>query len=262
MKRVTVVGVMVLLVVGAFGVVAGGEHDGRPSNKRSEGKVSSEQVEQMAREFSDKWFAILRIEDPEPVGRIRPLIANDVISIYSDGSMHQGKKEFLAGVKKTQDGLKSNFIEANYEYEITSTKVFNDTAIVLGVLEFSGALKDNNKPIWIKTWRIMVFRKQGRQWQLTHQQSTKVNMRANRTEEPDEIVGVWTWFNNNTVRLNALGRINNNNKNTWKCTDPEKRVYTLTWDNGSIDTLTLSKDGKWLKGYNQFGIAVSGRRKD
>jgi hypothetical protein len=44
---------------------------------------------------------------------------------------------------------------------------------------------------------------------------------------------------------------------TWKC-QPATGVYTLTWQQGLIDTLTMSEDGRRLTGQNQYGVAVSG----
>lgn len=74
------------------------------------------------------------------------------------------------------------------------------------------------------------------------------------------IVGTWSWFTGDTVYINADGTYNskNNLKGTWELTDPSNRIYTLRWDIGYVDTLTLSSDGKSLSGTNQYGHGVTG----
>ena len=42
---------------------------------------------------------------------------------------------------------------------------------------------------------------------------------------------------------------------TWSC-DPAARRFVFTWGHGSVDTLTLSADGRTLQGENQLGIQI------
>lgn len=42
---------------------------------------------------------------------------------------------------------------------------------------------------------------------------------------------------------------------TWSC-DPAARRFVFTWGHGSVDTLTLSTDGRTLQGQNQLGIRI------
>ena len=46
-------------------------------------------------------------------------------------------------------------------------------------------------------------------------------------------------------------------KGKWSCTDPQKRVFSIYWDIGFTDVLTLSADGQRLVGVNNVGDPVS-----
>ncbi|NEX23675.1 hypothetical protein G3480_25950 [Thiorhodococcus mannitoliphagus] len=75
-------------------------------------------------------------------------------------------------------------------------------------------------------------------------------------------VGKWSWFNGGYVTLTSDGNINRNdtkNVGTYSCNN--NSVCTLTWYGGKyIDTMKISEDGNGLKGTNQNGTVVSGRR--
>jgi tetratricopeptide (TPR) repeat protein len=43
----------------------------------------------------------------------------------------------------------------------------------------------------------------------------------------------------------------------WTCTDPVKRIFTIVWNHGFTDTMTLSADGQKLEGLNNVGDPVS-----
>jgi len=43
----------------------------------------------------------------------------------------------------------------------------------------------------------------------------------------------------------------------WSCTDPGKRLFSIVWNHGFTDMLTLSADGKRLEGVNNVGDPVS-----
>jgi hypothetical protein len=47
----------------------------------------------------------------------------------------------------------------------------------------------------------------------------------------------------------------------WTCTDPVKRIFTIVWNHGFTDTMTLSADGQKLEGLNNVGDPVSFVRK-
>jgi len=43
----------------------------------------------------------------------------------------------------------------------------------------------------------------------------------------------------------------------WSCTDPRKRLFSIVWNHGFTDMLTLSADGQKLEGVNNNGDPVS-----
>lgn len=43
----------------------------------------------------------------------------------------------------------------------------------------------------------------------------------------------------------------------WSCTDIKKRIFSIVWDHGYTDTVTLSLDGQRLEGVNNNGDPVS-----
>jgi tetratricopeptide (TPR) repeat protein len=43
----------------------------------------------------------------------------------------------------------------------------------------------------------------------------------------------------------------------WSCTDPHKRLFSIVWNHGFTDVLTLSADGQKLEGVNNIGDPVS-----
>lgn len=77
----------------------------------------------------------------------------------------------------------------------------------------------------------------------------------------EEIAGTWKWHNGETVSITADGLIDAGRvKGEWKLTDKNGRLYTLTWNNGYTDTMTLSSGGNRLDGKNRRGGTVWGER--
>lgn len=74
------------------------------------------------------------------------------------------------------------------------------------------------------------------------------------------IVGRWHWFTGNSAEFGPNG-VMPGTGNSWRCIDPKAGVFQIVWNNGKwVDTLTLSADGKRLKGKNQKGGRVWGER--
>ncbi|WP_432734989.1 hypothetical protein [Maridesulfovibrio sp. FT414] len=76
----------------------------------------------------------------------------------------------------------------------------------------------------------------------------------------DLLVGKWRWFTGSVAEFQQGGRMPGNG-NSWRCLDPERRTFEITWGNGRyIDTLTMTQDGNRLDGKNQIGNRVWGTR--
>lgn len=80
------------------------------------------------------------------------------------------------------------------------------------------------------------------------------------------ILGEWGWFIGGKVSFsqNAQARwtpsgVGMPASGTWTC-DPRSGTYTVTWQNGFVDTLSLSDDGAQLSGTSSTGVKVWGRR--
>lgn len=43
----------------------------------------------------------------------------------------------------------------------------------------------------------------------------------------------------------------------WSCKDPRKRIFSIVWNHGFTDVMTLSPDGQKLEGINNIGDPVS-----
>jgi hypothetical protein len=99
----------------------------------------------------------------------------------------------------------------------------------------------------------------GIEWETSNSENSPSNR--------DTIVGTWDWFTDETKYFHSDGTFECwiNGKKTvvgrWDLLDSPKRVYKLNQNNGEwIDTLTLSADGKNLKGHNQNNDSVSGSK--
>ena len=81
------------------------------------------------------------------------------------------------------------------------------------------------------------------------------------------ILGEWGWFIGGKVNFSkdaqarwTPGRAGTPPASgTWNC-DPRNGTYTVTWQNGFVDTLTLSNDGTQLNGTSSTGAKVWGKR--
>ncbi len=78
--------------------------------------------------------------------------------------------------------------------------------------------------------------------ELTRGKSEKTSTKTHQL-----IVGTWRWFNGSDVVFRQNGTAEGNLTGNWKLTD-EKKQYLVSWSNGSIDTLTMTEDGKLLEG--------------
>jgi hypothetical protein len=71
------------------------------------------------------------------------------------------------------------------------------------------------------------------------------------------LVGKWVWFNDPEVTFFAGGRVQTKNASfvgSWTCNNGQ---VTIDWPLGIVDNLTLSKDGKHLRGAGGvFGLSV------
>lgn len=90
---------------------------------------------------------------------------------------------------------------------------------------------------------------------------------ATAAEPCKAAIGQWNWFIGGKVALAENGDARWTPavasmvpaSGTWRC-DPQAGAYIVTWQNGFIDTLTLSADGSKLNGTSSTGAAVSGWR--
>ena len=81
------------------------------------------------------------------------------------------------------------------------------------------------------------------------------------------IVGEWGWFIGGKVNFSPSAQAKwipatagtPPASASWTC-DPRSGTYTVTWQNGFVDTLRLSDDGAQLSGTSSTGVKVSGSR--
>ena len=83
------------------------------------------------------------------------------------------------------------------------------------------------------------------------------------TDVCQSVAGTWSWFNDSDVTFSADGMAvqpGTGFKGTWTCNNG---VVKINWPMGVVDTLTLSSDGKHLRGPGGFlGLTtVTGDRK-
>ena len=84
-----------------------------------------------------------------------------------------------------------------------------------------------------------------------------------------QLTGTWTWFSGTTVTYYENGTFSaaTGQKGTWQIVDPQKRTVKMVWAKDPkkggpwYDDLTLSEDGRSLKGYNQNRNPVTGTKK-
>lgn len=79
-------------------------------------------------------------------------------------------------------------------------------------------------------------------------------------------IGQWDWFIGGQVTLSQDKKVRFAGNGwmppasgTWSC-DPKDGKYVVTWQNGFVDTLSLSPDGTKLTGLSSTGVPVSGGR--
>jgi hypothetical protein len=90
---------------------------------------------------------------------------------------------------------------------------------------------------------------------------------SNAANPCEKIVGDWSWFIGGKVSFSNNAQAKwipgaagmPPASGTWKC-NPRSGTYTVTWQNGFVDTLNLSDDGKQLSGISSTGVKVSGKR--
>jgi hypothetical protein len=83
----------------------------------------------------------------------------------------------------------------------------------------------------------------------------------------ERILGDWAWSIGGQVGFANGGRVRWNPGSaaippavgSWTCV-PETGVYTVTWQNGFVDTLRVSADGSQVSGISSTGAQVSGHR--
>jgi hypothetical protein len=83
----------------------------------------------------------------------------------------------------------------------------------------------------------------------------------------NNVLGEYAWFIGGKVAFGSRGTVRwmpavatiPPATGTWTCS-PDSGTYTVTWQNGFIDTLNLSADGSTLSGISSTGVRVTGHR--
>ena len=73
----------------------------------------------------------------------------------------------------------------------------------------------------------------------------------NRKAKPViSVVGTWRWFDGNNTVFDANGKAVHapSMHGKWRPAEGTKNTFFIEWQNGSIDTLNISEDGKLLEG--------------
>jgi hypothetical protein len=90
---------------------------------------------------------------------------------------------------------------------------------------------------------------------------------AGGADSCQKILGEWNWFiggkvsfsRNAQAKWTPAAKGNRPALGTWSC-DQRSGTYTVNWQNGFVDTLSLSADGAALTGTNSTGVKVWGKR--
>jgi hypothetical protein len=88
-----------------------------------------------------------------------------------------------------------------------------------------------------------------------------------QAEACQRVVGDWRWFIGGIAHFSADGKVEwraapgspHALSATWTC-QPDTGDFTVTWQQGLVDSLHLSPDGRALSGQNDKGVSVSGER--
>src|SRR5262249_22249704 len=81
-----------------------------------------------------------------------------------------------------------------------------------------------------------------------------------RSTMSDPLVGCWQWFNNAPVTIRPDGTMQAGPFTAqWRFVDSTRQVYNFTWPE-AVDQLTLSADGRTLRGGNQYGFNTTATR--
>ncbi len=87
-----------------------------------------------------------------------------------------------------------------------------------------------------------------------------VAVTAMRVSGGPDLPGSWTWGGVLPVVISANGAVSAGAlAGSWELADPGQRLYRVTWPKIQ-DEVTLSADGSSIKGMNQYGAPVAGRR--
>jgi hypothetical protein len=79
----------------------------------------------------------------------------------------------------------------------------------------------------------------------------------------DPVAGIWKWHDGSIREMWGDGQVKDRPGARWRATNPSAREYSFSWGNGVvIDVLTLSADGRTLRGKNQSGVDLTAKRVD
>jgi len=87
-----------------------------------------------------------------------------------------------------------------------------------------------------------------------------VAVNATRVSGGPDLPGSWKWGGVMPVVISANGAVSSGTlAGRWELADPGQRLYRVTWPKIQ-DEVTLSDDSSSIKGMNQYGVAVAGKR--
>lgn len=87
-------------------------------------------------------------------------------------------------------------------------------------------------------------------------------LKTKNSKNQNILVGTWRWYDGSDVVISSNGQANGNKMiGSWKSVDMNKRIFSVSWMNVSVDTLKMSDDGKLLEGTaSSNGVRVWGVR--
>jgi ketosteroid isomerase-like protein len=130
--------------------------------------------EQTVRGLAEEYVNEFRLDEPFPVEKINRICSDDFVVVMPGGEKIAGKGNYIKTFSEGLDELRSGFTSLNLNLEIQLVRMFEDTAEVLGIIQWRGQRKGKTEPFNQAVSVSFTFEKTDGKWLLGREEQRKV----------------------------------------------------------------------------------------
>jgi uncharacterized protein (TIGR02246 family) len=131
------------------------------------------EAEATVRKLAHEYIQSVRVDRPTPRARLAALWADDLIAVWSDGTLIEGKEAFLERHAKAMAEVRQQFAAFAFTLTVRSVTLAGDRAILFGRIAGAGVMKKGRQRFRRDAWLTLVAKRTDAGWVLCREHSSR-----------------------------------------------------------------------------------------